>query len=187
MKILILISLFISHSLAFESVPKEKLDYYQKAFKKITYTKSHTIADPISEEPINTKVLSAYDNSKRLLGFIREINTTTGCKSACLPVVFTLFYKADKSYLQLQSKEGLTKKNHAPFSFEDYQRLELLVLMNPPIFKGIKNPRDMVDALSGATKLEYRDYVVKEAAYSTLRISLYNQQTIKELRKIKLN
>jgi hypothetical protein len=135
------------------------------------------IKDTISDNPINTKVIKVFEKD-RPLGYMRSLSTTTGCDSACLPLNYTTFYDKNGTFLALRSKEGLTKIGHAPFSTEDYSTIELLVTMDIPAFKKIKHPKQLTDALSGATLPQYKQLVVPGAAYSTLRIYLYNLNTI---------
>lgn len=142
------------------------------------------ISDPISDNPINTEILVAKNSKNKVIGFIREVTTTTGCNSECLPVIFTLFYNQDKVLVKLKSKPGLTKKYHAKFTDKDYQKLDMILALNPDIFKKVNHPTEMVDAISGATKKEFEIDVVKNAAYTSLRVNLYNQQTLQELKKL---
>lgn len=174
--------IFLSFSLAFAN----KFSFYQTSFPTMTKVKKVTVKDTISDDPINTTIQIAYDKEGKKLGFIREVTTTTGCNSACLPVIFTLFYNTKYEFLKLKSKPGLTKKFHKPMTDDDINRLHLLIGMDPQVFKKVKHPTEMTDALTGATKPEFVDAVVKDAAYSTLRINLYNLDTIKQLRDLKL-
>ena len=176
-----LILLFISQSLIAKEVSKE---FYQKKIPGFNRIEKVTISDPISENPINTELLALYSNEE-LLGYVRELSTTTGCNSACLPLNYTTFYNAKGEFVGLASREGLTKKNHAPMTDEDYQRLEMIVLLAPEKFSQVKHPKEMTDAISGETLKEYKEIVVPEAAYSTLRVHLYNQQTMAEIKKLK--
>lgn len=171
--------LFLSLSFSFAN----NINFYQSVFPKATKLKKVSVVDTISDNPINTTIQIAYDKDGKKLGFIRDVDTTTGCDSACLPVVFTLFYNTNYEFLKLKSKVGLTKKFHKPMTDDDINRLHLLIGLNPAAFKKVKHPKDMTDALTGATKKEYVDAVVKDAAYSTLRINLYNQDTIRQLKK----
>lgn len=158
---------------------------YKKIFKSYTSISEHKILDTISENPINTTVLEFKDKNKKLLGFAREIITTTGCNTACLPIIATLFYSKERSLLALRSRDGLTKKYHAAFTEHDYQNLEMILLQNPPIFEKVIHPKQMVDAITGATITEFSAFVIKTAAYTTLRMNLYNQDTLKLLQGIK--
>ncbi len=178
-----IISLFLMTS---TSIYGNDISFYKSIFPKISKVKKIKVEDKISENPINTTIQVAFNKEGKKLGFIREVNTTTGCNSACLPVIFTLFYNTKYEFLKLKSKTGLTKKLHRPMTEDDINRLHLLLGINPPIFKTVKHPTDMTDALTGATKPQYVDAVVKEAAYSTLRINTYNQDTISQLKKLAL-
>jgi len=177
--------IFSLSSLGLEPIKKEDIGFTKKVFNDAHFRVVKKIPDPISKEANNKTIYEVYNSKKVLIGYQRHINTTTGCNSACLPVIFDLFYSSKGSFVKLYSKIGLTKKFHRPFTPEDYARLEMLMLMNPSVFKEVGYPTEMVDALSGATLKKYEDSVVKEAAYSTLRINLYNQQTLKFIRKKK--
>jgi hypothetical protein len=162
------------------------LTFYTKVFPKISKIEAKPIPDPISDDPINVKILIAKNKAGKTLGYIREVTTSTGCNSACLPVIFTLFYDGKKNFKKLLSKKpGLTKINHLPFTDEDYFKLEGILLQNPKSFQKVMHPLEMVDAITSETKKEFVADVVKGAAYSSLRINLYNQQTLKELKKAK--
>lgn len=176
------ISLFLTISFIYAN----DNSFYQTVFPDLAKTRQVKVVDKISDNPINTSVQIAYNTKGKKLGFIREVNTTTGCDSACLPVIFTLFYNTKYEFIKLKSKVGLTKKFHKPMTDDDLNRLQLLLGINPQIFKSVKDPKELTDALSGATKPAYVDSVVKDAAYSTLRINLYNQDTIIQLKNLGL-
>lgn len=180
MKSLILYIFFIP-SLLFASSDR----LIKKVFQKYEKVEKISIVDPISDEPVNTTLLKVLIGNK-VIGYVRNIATTTGCNSACLPVVYSSFYSKDGKFLQVLSQAGLTKLNHAPFTKEDYSKLEFILVMAPKKFDSIKHPKEMTDAISGATIKNFQDIVVQGAAYSTLRIHLYNQQTIKEIRNFLL-
>lgn len=172
-----LFSLFLLVSAA------KPIDFYLEVFPTATKVEVVNIEDPISEDPINTALQAVYKN-KTLLGYIREITTTTGCNSGCLPLVYTTFYDPSGRFLKLKSRDGLTKKNHVPMTDQDYARLEMLILLAPKEFDHIKHPKELTDAISGETLKKYRDVVVREAAYSTLRVHLYHQHTIKVIKSL---
>lgn len=159
-------------------------DLYKDHFKHAASADTRTIPDPISDKPINTTVLIIKDSKNKILGYVREVTTTTGCDSACLPVIFTLIYNEKKMLIQLKSKPGLTKKFHARFTTKDYEKLDLILALNPEIFQKVSHPTQMVDAISGATKSEYVESVVKDAAYTSLRVNTYNQQTLAFLKTL---
>lgn len=178
MKILFVFTILFS----FNSFSGELKDY-SDVLKGISKTKILKIADTISEFKTNVKLLEALDKKGKRIGFIRNVTTSTGCNDGCLPVIFTLFYNEKAEFLRVLSKPGLTKKNHEEFSDLDYIKLESVLRKNPKSFKGIGHPTEMVDAITRATLKIYEPDVIARAAYSTLRINLYNQQTQKFIRK----
>jgi hypothetical protein len=185
MKILFIILLSISlNTQSNELKGLETINFYKKILKDYSSVKKHNVKDNISKDPLNTQILEVFDSKKKRVGFIREIITSTGCNSACLPIIATFFYNQNKQFITLQSSEGLTKKNHEEFTTEDYQNLDFILLKNPKEFKSIINPKEMVDAITSETLKSYKAFVIKEAAYSTLRLNLYNQDTLKLLKSI---
>lgn len=158
---------------------------YKKVFKGFHKVIEHKVIDTISDNPINNKILEIKNKEKETIGFAREIITTTGCDSACLPIIATLFYTKDRKFLSLKSRDGLTKRHHAPFTADDYANLEMILMQNPLIFKGVVHPKQMVDAITSETTKEFSAHVIKAAAYTSLRMNLYNQNTLKLLQGIK--
>ena len=113
-----------------------------------------------------------------MLGYIREIATDVGCDSFCKPLDFTLAVDPKAAFLKLLVYEPLTKLGHAEFSEADYLKLHEILTTPPTSYQTILKPDDMVDALTGATKLELANDVVATAAYTSFRIHLYKQQTL---------
>ncbi len=182
--ILLFICLFTLAKAEYVLIDNAKKEFYQKAFLTAHFKEEISIKDNISKNPINNKLLKIYDKDKKFLGYLRNIETTTGCDGACLPVIFTLFYNPKKELTKLLSKPGLTKKYHARFTAKDYEKLDIILALNPGIFSKVGHPTEMVDVISGATKSEYQDSVVKEAAYTSLRVNLYNQDTLNILKSL---
>jgi hypothetical protein len=183
-KLLLILIIFTLNAHSNDLKGELKVKFYKKIIKDYKTTNKHTVKDNISEDPINTQILEVLDSNKKRIGFIREIITTTGCNSSCLPIIATLFYTKDKTFITAQSSEGLTKKNHAEFTLEDYQNLDFILMQNPKSFSSITHPKEMVDAISGETLKSYKAFVIKEAAYTSLRLNLYNQDTLKLLKSI---
>lgn len=179
----LIVLLIISTSLFAKIRNPNKL--YKKVFSSFQRSEEFIVEDSISEEPVNTKVLKALDQDGNTLGFIREIATTTGCNSQCLPIIVTLFYDKNKSFLTLRSRPGLTKRDHVPFTEANYKELEFILVQNPKLFESVVHPKMMVDAITSETLKAYKPFVVEAAAYTSLRLNLYNQDTLKQLRKIK--
>jgi len=180
----ILALIFISSFCAL-AMAKDPTELYRQVDKDYANFGEHQVVDTISDNPINNKILEIKNKDGKRLGFVRELITTTGCDSACLPVIATLFYNEQKKFLALKSREGLTRKNHAPWTEKDYQTMEMILLQNPAIFSEVKHPKQMVDAITSETIKNYSPHVIFEAAYTTLRLNKYNQDTLQLLQKIK--
>lgn len=178
----LLLFLFILPFMAYSAEGK-KTDLYKLVFKDYATTKIHKIDDPISEFKTNTKLLEVMNKKGKSVGYIREVTTSTGCNDGCLPVIFTLFYDRKGKFSRLISRVGLTKKNHEEFGDMDYYTLETILNKNYPIFKQVKHPKQMVDAVTSATLITYKRFVIQKAAYTTLRTHLYNQHTLKFIKK----
>lgn len=176
----ILFSLLFASLFAFAK--EDPYSELRVVFPQVDKVEKLKISDEVSAEKNNVELLVLYAKSKRI-GFARKINTTTGCNSACLPIVYTAFFDKTGNYIKLVSPPGLTKIFHQPFSAEDYSKLDLLLAINPQVFKQVAYPKEMTDAISGETLKEYKESVVEGAAYSTLRINLYHQETIKHIQK----
>ncbi|MDA8793959.1 hypothetical protein N9N67_11985, partial [Bacteriovoracaceae bacterium] len=162
--------------------------WYKMEYPGLSTVHVIEISDPVNPDgPVNTKLLRIQDSQNKTLGFVREITTSTGCNDGCYPIILTLFCDPSGEYLRLKSETGLTKKNHEPMSAEDLFKLDLVIRTNPPEFKKIKHPKDMVDALTGETKPKFVGKVVPMAAYSSYRISMYYQHTKKEILKVNLS
>lgn len=165
---------------AFNSYAKIDESLVRKIFPDFSSLKKFDVSDPISDKPVNTSIYEVYSKEERV-GFVRGVETTTGCNSACLPISYMSFYKKDGSYIKLVSKVGLTKIGHASFTDEDYAKLAFILALAPARLSAIKNPRDLTDALSGETLKEFKEIVVSGAAYSSLRIHLYHQLTLQQI------
>lgn len=158
-------------------------DIVKLVFKDYTKKEVLKINDPINDEPTNTSILKIYKGDQHI-GFVRQVTTSTGCNDGCLPVIFDLYYDQKGTFLKLLSTPGLTKKHHKPFTPNDYIQLEMIILQAPEIFNSVAHPKQMVDAISGATTKIYEPYVIKQAAYTTLRVHLFHQHTSKYIKNL---
>lgn len=158
--------------------------FFEKVFKKFSTYEIKNIGDPIDEEAGNPNLLIVKDNKENVIGYLRDIVTSTGCNDGCLPVIFTLFFGPKGEFIKLLSKEGLTKKNHEPFTVDDYVNLEMIILRNPEEFKQVLHPKQMVDAVTSETLNLFRPHVINKAAYTTLRVNKYFEHTQKSIKEI---
>lgn len=155
----------------------ELQNYMKAAFPRAALASRHKILDPITEGNVNNTYLRIYDALGIPQGYARDISTTTGCKSFCKPLNFTLCLNNDLSFAKILAWAPLTKLGHKEFTESDYAKLESLLIQNPKSLAYVKEPMDMVDGVTRATKPEYQGDVVPTAAFSTLRIYKYERQT----------
>jgi len=185
MKSLFVFSVLLTASNAFASEMKPiesyLIDYYRQVFKSATFKTEHSIPDPITEGNINASYLKIYDSAAQLLGYIREVSTTTGCNQICKPLDFTLTFTPNFEFKKLLLREPLTKLDHEDFSENDYAKLDAILIDNPKSFGQATNPLDLVDAVTRATKPAFTADVVPTAALTSFRIYQYEKQTIQHL------
>lgn len=160
-------------------------EYYSKALPGATYKTVLAIDDPFSYEPFNIEYFKIYDQNSQFIGYIREVYTNTGCEGFCKLLDFTLAYDAEGLFLNILVRKPLTKDMHAAFSEEDY-RILYNILKNPPqSFNFATTPKDMIDAVTGATDVKYKKDVIPTAAHTSFRVHQYNQHTQSAIRKCK--
>jgi len=169
--------------------------FYGEVFPEAVHRVAHPIKDPIlnadlkeegkSEDSPNVEFLGLFNKSRELLGYIREVDTTTGCNKYCKPLQFTLALGKEGTFKALLHRDELTKKWHAKFTPQDYFKLESILSDPPKIFKGAEHSTELIDAVSMATHKKFRPHVVSEAALSTFRIYQYLIQTRQAISQIR--
>jgi len=159
-------------------IDSSRLDYYRQAFPTAALASAQQIPDPITEGDINASYLKIYDRDQRLLGYLREVATSTGCNGVCLPLEFALALGPDHQFVKLLAPHPLTKLGHRKFTDNDYAKMDGILRQNPGSFANASEPADLVDAVTSATKRAYKDDVVATAALTSFRIYQYEKQTI---------
>lgn len=157
--------------------PTELSSYFKKSFLTMVKALPIQVADPITEQSPNSVVWQILDLKKQVLGYAREIRTTTGCNLYCLPLHFILMLDSKLHFKALVEIDPLTKKNHALFTDDDRLKINLILNSPPPSFAKAKEPLDLVDAITRETKLVHEGDVVKEAALTSFRSYQYLMQT----------
>ncbi|MBL6991082.1 MAG: hypothetical protein ISR65_14950 [Bacteriovoracaceae bacterium] len=171
-----------------QTINKKDRVFYKLVFKNIHSAKTLKIADPfLTDAKNNNLLLKVYDKNKKHLGFIRNLNTTTGCNSLCLPLIFTLFFDSNAKFIKLLSTGTLTKLGHEKFTEQDLAKLNFLLQVPPQSFLKIKQPIEVVDAITMATKKEFIKDVVPQAGLTSFRTFQYLQQTQKKIKSDFLN
>lgn len=108
--------------------------------------------------------------------FGRKVRKVVCLTGECQIANLWLFWNGVGNYLgfQLYNNEPLTKTNHREFNSEDYRRLHLILSDPNSILKDTQqdelitkpNTDETIDAISGATHLSYKEYLVEAAAYT---------------------
>lgn len=108
--------------------------------------------------------------------FGRKVRKVVCLTGECQIANLWLFWSGVGNYLgfQLYNNEPLTKTNHKEFNSEDYQRLQMILSDPNSILKETQqneliakpNPEEIIDGISGATHLSYKEYLVEDAAYT---------------------
>ncbi len=163
-----------------EQISKKDNIFYKNVFSKALYQESITgIRDNFTGNKVNNTYIKISDKNKKLLGYIREIATSTGCNSECKPLIFTLVISTKLKFLKVMNREPLTKYGHMKLTAEDYLKLGTLLSHPPASYKTINDTQEIIDAITMETKKEFKGDVVPLAALSTYRIYQYLIQTIK--------
>lgn len=158
-------------------IAKATLFQIHKTFPTVSTQLELKIDDPITEKAPNKKIFKLMNNKGKIAGWMREVGTDTGCKSACLPLNFSLLFDSKGKYAAFFTTEPLTKKNHRLFKESDNMQLELIMGSNGPGLGKELVPMDLIDAITMATHNPYREKVVPDAALTTLRMLQYKRQT----------
>jgi hypothetical protein len=151
--------------------------FYKNVFPKADLQSLEKIVDPILKNSNNLSYSKIYNKEKSLLGYVRNISTTTGCNTACLPLNFSLVFNSTAKFITVLVKEQLTKVNHIPLSKQEMEGLILFVTIPPIANNHLPRPTQIVDAITMATRKEYSKGVAKGAALTFYRVLSYKNQT----------
>lgn len=166
-------------------VPEARAAFYRRAFPEARqFLLRQFPAETLpTEDKGNDTYVEARDSQGALLGYLRDfsgpISAVPTC--GCHALSFTLALDPHLKLKTLISEAPIEKYGHAPMTPEDMARL-IEIAGNPPAAL-VKTPRteDVVDAVTGATRTEFRGMVVPQAALTTRRIAGIVQDTARIL------
>ena len=148
---------------------------YRKAFPDAdAFVVKRVSADALPvEDKGNDTYVEVRDKEQRLLGYVRDFNgpVSTDANCLCSPLSLTLVFGPDLRFRTLLSEAPLEKLGHEAMTAEDTARLIEIVKNPPKALLDAPRAADMVDGVSGATKNQYKEMVVEQAALSTRRIT----------------
>ena len=121
----------------------------------------------------NNLYYEVLDSAGELIGYFRDFMgpVTADEECACNPLSLTLTFNPDLTLRNILSVNPLQKYGHEPLTEEEHKQM-VSIAQNPSdeLFS-LLVPQDMIDGVSGATKLTFKDKVVDQAGYSTWRIA----------------
>ena len=172
----------------------EKVTDFGSPFTKIKLEGDKTIIHGIEDDSPpafeNNTIVEVLGKNGSTVGYRRKIRSNVCPEGLCLLVDFELVFDKEGKVLGLgENTQPLTKRNHDPFTKEDYKKL--VDIISDDSLKLPQEPYDLiyskedVDGVTGATKLSYQDKVVPGAAYTTLKIKQYVDKTRQKIQKLK--
>ena len=169
-----------------EAVSESRAAFYRRAFpeaRRFVVRRVPEEAVP-TEDRGNETYVEVRDESDTLVGYLRDfsgpLSATPACP--CHPLSVTLAFDASLRFRTLIAETPLEKYGHAPMTDEEMRRLVEIVRDPPPALLKAPRPEDVVDAITGATRTEYREMVVHQAALTTRRVAGLAQDTPRLIR-----
>src|SRR5271169_6918329 len=167
-------------------VTEQRAAFYRKALPEARqFTLKRVPEDAVAaEDRGNETYVEARDAKGALVGYLRDfqgpISATPSCP--CHALSFTMALDTTLKLKTLMSEAPLEKYGHAPMTPADMARL-IEITRNPPAdLMKAPRPEDVVDAVTGATRTEYREMVVAQAALTTRRIAGLVEDTARLIR-----
>jgi peroxiredoxin len=156
------------------TVSDSRAAFYRRAFPSADrFVLNHVPADALPPpDRGNETYVEARGANDELLGYLRDFAgpVTASPVCPCSPLNLTLVLGPDLRFVTLLTEAPLEKLGHVPMTAEETERLIQLVREPPEALTKAPRPDDLVDATTGATRTEYRDVVVPQAALTTRRL-----------------
>jgi thiol-disulfide isomerase/thioredoxin len=169
-----------------EPVPETRVPYYKQALPE---------AQSFTKRRIPREMLRAFDEQAdsyvearnaagKPVGYLRDVTGPVSPSAACPcnPLNVTLVFNADHSFRTLVTPAPLQKLGHVELSPAETARMIEIMKQPAAELTATKRVEDVVDATSGATKLELQKHVVPQAGLSTRRLVGLVQDTQQILR-----
>jgi thiol-disulfide isomerase/thioredoxin len=164
-------------------VTKARADFYRRAFPEAQQfvVKSVPPEDLPAEDRGNETYVEARDAKGVLVGYLRDFEGPIAQAQTCPchELSLTLAFDKDLRLKTIISEAPVEKYGHAPMTAEDMARLVEIVRDPPADLMKVPRPEDMVDAVTGATKTEYQDLVVHQAALTSRRLAGIARDTVR--------
>lgn len=128
----------------------------------------------LTQDSVQVDVFNYFDNDSVLNGYKALVYTPICEKEDCYAVDLVFYWDVLGNFEKFELVPGrpLTKKEHEPFTKEDYQKLQFLLKKKHVSFSELKKEdliqvsEDSIDGYTGATISAVKDEVIDGAVYS---------------------
>jgi len=160
-------------------VGRKDIRYFQEQTIKLDPYSTQTYEVPINDSVSKSDLLYGVESKEGLpIYFYRKIFTTVCLDNKCRALNIDLYWNITGRYLGFGLPEGefLSKTDHVYFTEEEYKKLnQILAYVNSPLsHMGVEDiapePVAGIDAISTATPKNIAPYVIKDAAYTTIKL-----------------
>ena len=178
--VILFFSLFIVRVLIFNTSSEKQIAYFIRPFDENEIAGSTSLPVTFPDSVIKDSIYLLLSEENIPLAYSCSIQTLVCNDKECLPVDITLFWETTGAYLGFKLPLGLplTKKEHLPFSEEEYVKLNKLLSNHQSVLSNYKR-KDLVvsgenlkevDGVSSATVLEVRNVTVSGAVYTCYQL-----------------
>ncbi len=178
-----------AHAKAFAAEPEvsdSRAAFYRRAFPEArSFQVKRVPEDAVPfEDRGNETFVEVHGAKDERIGYLRDFTgpVTAGPACPCHPLSLTLAFDASLHFLTLISEAPLEKYGHAPMTADDMARLIALAKEPPESLLKTAKAEDLVDAVTGATRTEYREVVVTQAALTTRRVASLVKDSVRLIR-----
>jgi len=167
---------------------KELLSVY---FPEVAFRTSILIPDkllPLEDiEQGNHRIVILYDNDGQIIGYMRTIFAPITCLAGvCEAVRFSLTHDESFSAFDIFNPPGTEHRfkkyldeEYSYFSESDFDRLRMLVTDPPEVLMNLTAEVELVEGVyaTAPTRLQYQDWVVPGAAFTSFTVMNYGLTT----------
>ena len=152
-----------------------RIQFYKQDFPEAASFRKRVIP-PVFLNDIdkgNNLYYEVLDSAGERIGYLRDFlgPVTSEEDCPCNPLSLTLTFNPDLTLRNILSVNPLQKYGHEPLTEEEHKQMVSIAKNPSEELFSLLVPQDMIDGVSGATKLTFKDKVVDQAGYSSWRIA----------------
>ncbi|MBM75024.1 MAG: hypothetical protein CMK59_06470 [Proteobacteria bacterium] len=156
-------------------VSADRVGFYKTDFPNAVQFRQQTIpSDFLSDiDKGNSVYYDVLDANNTIIGHLRDFMgpVTDEENCPCSPLSLTLTYNTDFTLRNVISVAPLQKYGHELLTEEEHQQMVQIAQNPSEELLALQAPQDLIDGMTGATNLIYKDKVVDKAGYSSWRIA----------------